>query len=172
MFELIDDKIVIDPAILNIPEFKALWRRDKNRAKHKAYAELSYIYYVTDFKSPYRNFPMTERMERVRDEFCKKALGDDWKPDAKVQEAKEKYELLSVTPSLKYLESVEAQLHKVTNFLNGTVIDEETIKVIVDSVDKFNKVVLGLPKLKEAVQKEVSENSKIRGGGDVGLYEN
>jgi hypothetical protein len=171
MFDIIDNNIVISPAMLNVPEFKALWKRDKNRAKHNAYAELSFIYYVTDFKSPYRNYPAAERLEKVIREFCASRLGEDWKPDAKVHEARMKYEELQVTPSLRYLESVEGQIGKVTNFLNGTQVDEETIKTIVDSIDKFNKIVLGLPKLKDSVEKEISENTKIRGGGNVSMFE-
>ena len=171
MFDILEGDIIIAPALLNITEFKVLYKRDKDRKKRVAFAELSYIYYLIDFKSPYRSYPAEERKDRIAIEYCDKALGDKWKADDKVKDAIRKYEELHVTPSLRYLESVEGQIGKVTNFLNGTLIDEETIKTIVDSIDKFNKIVLGLPKLKEAVQKEVSENSKIRGGGSTNLFE-
>jgi hypothetical protein len=171
MFDIIDETVAISPPMLNVPEFKALWRRDKNRNKKEAYSELCYIYYITDFKSPYRTYPKKEREQRVLTEFCYNVLGEDWKPDEKVIAAKKKYEELQVTPSLRYLESVEGVIAKITQFLDKTNIDEDTLKTIVDSIEKANKITLGLPKLKEAIEKEISENTKIRGGGDTGLFE-
>jgi hypothetical protein len=171
MFDLIEEKIEISPAVLNVPEFKALWKRDKNRGKKHAYSELSYIYYICDFKSPYRNYPDVERRVKVMSEYCVKSLGEDWKPDAKVEEAIRKYEELHVTPSLKYLESVEGVIHKIRQYMDNVIINEDTLKTIVDSTEKANKIILGLPKLKDAVEKEISENSKLRGGGGLSLFE-
>jgi hypothetical protein len=171
MFEVVDYVVQISPSALNIPEFKELWKRDKTKKKDKAHAELSYVYYIADYKSEYRNHPFDERREKIKLDFCDKALGEDWEPDAKVNAAIEKYEQMQITPSLRFLTSVQNQLDKITDFMNGTTIDDESIKVIVDSIDKANKIILALPKLKEAVKKEVSEAEKIRGGGEVGLYE-
>jgi hypothetical protein len=171
MFDLIDNVVSISPAMLNVPEFKALWKRDRNRNKKVAHAELSYIYYITDFKSPYRTYPKVQRKSKVINEYCHKAAGEDWEPDDKVEIALRKYEELQVTPSLRYLDSVEGIIHKITKFLDETTVDEDTLKTIVDSIDKANKIALGLPKLKDAVEKEISENSKIRGGGETSLFE-
>jgi hypothetical protein len=171
MFEVIDYVVKINPSSLNIPEFKEIWKRDKSRSKNTAYAELSYVYYVCDYKSEYRNYPYEDRIDKVFEDHCRNQIGEDWKPDAKVKAAMEKYEQMQVTPSLRFLSSVEKQLDGISNFLNGTIADEETIKTIVDSIDKANKIILQLPKLKEAVKKEVSESTKIRGGGEIGMYE-
>jgi hypothetical protein len=170
MFDIIDGEIDVSPAILNIPEFKVLWKRDKDRYKKLAFAELSYIYYMVDFKSPYRTYSKDERHERIVNDFISKRF-DEWSPDKEVKLAILKYEELHTTPSLRYLEAVEGQLDKITNFLNGTTIDEDVIRTVVDSVDKANKIILGLPKLKEAVQKEIAEKSKIRGGGELSMFE-
>lgn len=170
MFDILDGEITVSTEILNIPEFKSLWKRDKDRNKRLAFAELSYVYYMIDFKSPYRNYPIDERRNKIIEDFISKKY-DEWKPDTEVNLAIKKYEELHTTPSLRYLESVEGQLDKITNFLNGTTIDEEVIRTVVDSIDKANKIILGLPKLKEAVQKEVSEKSKIRGGGEISMFE-
>ena len=171
MFELIDYKVKISPAMLNVPEYKAIWERDKVKGKHKSFAELSYVYYVSDYKSAYINYPEEDRLEVVARDHCYRILGDKWSPDNKVKEAILKYRELQTTPSLRYLQSVEQQLDKIVRFFNGVQIDEDTIKTIVDSTDKANKIILSLPKIREAVKKEMSENSKIRGGGNIGMFE-
>lgn len=171
MFELIDYIVKINPSALNIPEFNDIWKRDKSKSKNVAYAELSYVYYLCDYKSEYRNYSYDERKEKVFNDHCRNQISEDWKPDAKVNAAIEKYEEMQTTPSLRFLSAVESQLDKISDFLNGTAADDDTIKTIVDSIDKANKIILQLPKLKEAVKKEVSEAEKIRGGGDIGMYE-
>lgn len=171
MFELIDYVVKINPSSLNIPEFKEIWKRDKKRNKADAHAELSYVYYMSDFQSEYRNYPYDEREDKVKEDFCKKALGEDWKPDMKVLYAIEKYEKMQITPSLRFLGFVETEIDKMRDFLNSLEMSEDNIKLKIDSMDKITKYITQLPKLKESVKKEVSESTKIRGGGDVGLYE-
>ena len=171
MFELIDHKVKISPEMLNIPEYKDIWDRDKVKGKHKAFSELSYVFYVTDYKSPYKNYPEEERLQKVAADFCFKSLGENWKPDNKVKLAIMKYKELQTTPSLRYLDSVQNLLEKITNYFNGIQIDDDSLKTAVDSSDKANKIILALPKIREAVEKEISENSKIRGGGQVGMFE-
>jgi hypothetical protein len=172
MFEVVDYVVQVSPSSLNIPEFKAIWRRDKNRRKKNAHSELSYVYYMCDYKSEYRNYPEDERAQKVFQDHCLKQLGEKWTPDGNIIEAMNKYIELQVTPSMSYLNSVEGIIHKVKSFLNGVDnIDEDTMKTILDSIDKANKIVLSLPKIKESVEKEVSEKDKIRGGGEIGIYE-
>lgn len=172
MFDLIEHKIVISPSALNIPEFKDLWRRDKKRSKVDAFSELSYVYYMVDFKSEYRNYPESKREDKIKEAFCKATLGEKWKPDQKVINAIRKYSEMQQTASLRYLIAVEGQLDEITNFLNtGEPISDDNIKDRVAAMDKANKILLDLPKLKESVKKDISQTSKIRGGGDIGLYE-
>jgi hypothetical protein len=171
MFELIDYVVKIKASALNIPEFKAIWKRDKGRTKNKAHSELSYVFYMCDYKSEFRNSPENERSEKIIKDFCANALGEDWTPDMKVLEAMKKYEELQMTPSLKFLNFIEEEIYKMREFLNGLGIDEDNIKLKIESMEKISKFILQLPKLKESVRKEVSEKERLTGGGEVGLYE-
>ena len=48
MFELIDNKVVIPPSSLTIPEMKAIWDRDKKKDKTTAFMELCYVFHMSD----------------------------------------------------------------------------------------------------------------------------
>ena len=78
LFDYKDYKVVIHPDSIAIPAFKAVWERDKTKAKHRATQELSYIYFVNDFKSPYAIYPHKDRVAKVMGDFIKES---DWKPD-------------------------------------------------------------------------------------------
>jgi len=174
MFDTIDGKITINASTLNIPEFKGIWKRDKGRAKLDAHAELSYIYYMCDYKSEFRNLPEEEKIKKLTDTFITPRLGDKWKADAKIEEAMKLYRELQETPSLRFLNSVTSTLDKLSEYLGEAEIEDGkdgNITQIMAAIEKGQKIVSGLAKLKESVSKEVSESSRLRGGGEVGKYE-
>ena len=57
--------IVIDPEAKIIPEFKKIITSDKDRKKRNAHRELSYIYFMCDYRSPYSIYPKEERKQRL-----------------------------------------------------------------------------------------------------------
>ena len=81
MFDLIDGQVSISPSSLAIPEFKAIWKRDKTKGKSDAYCELCFIYFMCDYKSEYRNYPAHEKEGNIKKDFVFKRLGEKWKPD-------------------------------------------------------------------------------------------
>ena len=94
--------VTVDPEILIIPEFNKLYKRDKSKNKTLAMCEFAYIYHITDWNSPYRNYTDTdERKDKVRTSFIKE---DNWKEDEVIKEAIKKYEELSKTPLMGLLE--------------------------------------------------------------------
>jgi len=171
MFDVVDGKITVNASALNIPEFKALWKRDKSRSKLDAHAELSYIYYMCDYKSEFKNFPRGVKEDKIRAAFTNKRLGEKWKADEKVHAAMDLYKEMQQTASMRFLNSVENTIDKLADYLDDTEPDEETITAILNTIDKGSKLIPGIPKLKETVSKEVSENSKIRGGGETSRFE-
>jgi hypothetical protein len=176
MFDLVDFKIEIAASALNIPEFKAIWKRDKKRAKTDAYAELCYVFFMCDYKSEYRNYPEKEREQKIIEDFCAAKLTDKWKPDAKVKAAMARYTEMQETPSLRYLKSQEDMIEKITSYMNRVESedfddDDKLLTIVVNNSEKCNKIVAALPKLKESIQKEVAETSSIRGGGEKGYME-
>lgn len=177
-------KVVVDTELKLIPEFKALITRDRTRDKKEALKEFSYIYFYHDHKSPYYIYPEDERRLRVSTDT---GLGKDYKPDEKVQAAVAKYLELSKTPTLKSLTSIREGLLTSSRLIDSlreridaalADPDLEDIDPVVRSVTRMLEIAEKLPKaienistLEEKVRKEESNDTRIKGGGKKGLFE-
>ena len=177
-------KVVVDTELKLIPEFKALITRDRTKDKKEALKEFSYIYFCHDHKSPYYIYPEDERRLRVSTDT---GLGQDYKPDDKVKEAVRKYLELSKTPTLKSLTSIREGLltsSRLIDTLRERIDaaladpDLEDIDPVTPSVTRMLEIAEKLPKaidnistLEEKVRKEESNDTRIKGGGKKGLFE-
>ena len=177
IFDLKDNKIVIRTDVLNIPEFKAIWKRDKNRNKERAFKELGYIYYLLDFNSPYSKYPESLRKKKLIESYMEKG----WKEDKLIQTAKALFVELQTTRSTKLLNSALYASDKLSDYFDNidfTLTDETgrflyTAKDVAKNLGDIGKIVESLTKLEEQVKKEqTTNNTKIKGGGSTGLYEN
>lgn len=171
-FEIIDGRVEIPPSSLTIPELKVLWDRDKTKAKTKAYQELCYVYHMADNNSEYADYSYDVKKATIKEDHIK---DEDWEEDDAVVAAIEKYKLLHETSSMRYLKSQERLIEKVRKRMDAVdedeLEDEKTLEKILASSERANKIVLVLPKLKEAVAKEQVASEKIRGGGEEGMFE-
>jgi len=177
-------KVVVDTELKLIPEFKALLTRDRTKDKKEALKEFSYIYFNYDHKSPYYIYPEEERRLRVSVDT---GLGKTYKPDEKVQAAITKYLALSKTPTLKSLTSIQEGLLTSSRLIDSlreridsalADPDLEDIDPVVRSVTRMLEIAEKLPKaienistLEEKVRKEESDDTRIKGGGKKGLFE-
>jgi hypothetical protein len=167
-----------------IPQFKKIITRDKDRFKRTALAELSFIYYMYDYKSPYMNVSDIDRLIQI-----KKSLKFDatWEPDEDLKEAVEQYNKFQETPSIKALKSTKEALlnaSRVIDIMNEQVAESlhedsrdmvtavEMLEKLLTLAEKLPKTINTIVTLEEKVQKEQHENSKVRGGGKAGIYEN
>lgn len=159
MFDLKNGNIIPDPNKLLIPQFEKLWERDKTKDKSIAMKELAFVYYYTDFKSPYRNIPEDQKDEMIMNDF----MPSGWKIDIHVLAAIEKYKLLTRTPSMDLLESAEQAL----KILGKRVKDEDTsTKDILATMKQLKDTLTSYDSLKEVVEKEML-NTESRTKGQV-----
>lgn len=168
LFNLKDGLVVLNPDVLAVPPFKELYSRDKSKNKESSYKELSFVYFMADFNSPYATYPEDKREQLIKDDFIK---DKKWKPDTLVLDSIKKYVQLSETPTMRLVRSVRSLIDRMSDYLATAEVDEESIKTLQDSVDKIAKTVAGYGKLEEAVKKEMTSGTKIRGGKDIGDYE-
>jgi len=181
-------KVVVDTELKQIPEFKSLIVRDRTSDKKQALKEFSYIYFVYDHKSPYYIYPDDERRVRVSHDLSLVANeGDVYSPDAKVQEAIDKYLELSKTPTIKSLTSIREGLLTSSRLIDSlreridaalADPDLEDIEPVVRSVTRMLEIAEKLPKaidnittLEEKVKKDESNDTRIKGGGKKGMFE-
>lgn len=167
------NKVDIEPRMLLIPEFKAIWERDSSKSKAKAIKEFAYVYFVADYKSEYNIHGIEKELI-----VCKEIMEDEkYKPDALVDAAIAKYEKLQETFSMRYLKSVRDTINSLMKFY-----DELRYKSKSSNVTDYNPVpVMNAMKSIEDVLEKIEKWEKkvfseedamtIRGGGKIGLFE-
>jgi hypothetical protein len=87
LFDIEAGKVVLDPNVLYIPEFKQIWDRDKGKDKNIATAQLAYVTFLCNFssKNPYNSYSDKDKEKKVRDDTTKK------EPDELIKKAIKKY---------------------------------------------------------------------------------
>ena len=172
------DGLEINPHLLVIKEFKKLWTRDRSKNKASAQNELAYIYYWCSAKSPYRKYPNEERTDRIKEDIFDK--NPKWKPDQIVNDACIKYIELTTSIYMELLQDAVGaaqQLRKYFQIVNVEDMDEKgkpiyAAKDIIANMKSIGDAITGLKKLEEEVEKdEAKTDSKIRGGGQKGIFE-
>lgn len=177
LFELTNNQPTITVECLLIPEFKALWDRDKTKDKSKAYNELRFIYFSTDFKSLYLAIDEEDRFEKLVDDFISIK---NWKPDKLILDAINKYKEFQNTPTMRFLEDNQAAMESMGKYFRNIdwkeVNDKGTpiysISQVSTAVKNAGAIIDNIEKLKDKVAKEQSlTNTVNRGGGTGGLME-
>lgn len=167
LFDIEKGRVIMNPTSLWIPEFKKLWNRDKSESKATANAEISYIVFMYDYRSPYRDYADVDRREKVhKDCFPDK---HDWVPDEAVSQAIERFRELQETANSRLLKAAKIAADKLTDYFKN--VDASAATEIVRNLKELGTVVKSLDALEKQVQKEQLEKNNVRGGQDIGLFE-
>lgn len=169
-------QVDIPPEVLQIPEFKAILESDKSETKEVANKEFAYIFYMTDYKSPYMSQPIEQRAKSLKSDFIQDPT---WEPSEAVLKAIEKYKVFQYTPSMRLLEAAEVACDKLTNFyltvdLNqknklGQLLYKHTD--LSKSLKDVGGIVASLQAIREQIKKEIF-TKKTRGqGGEASEFE-
>ena len=169
LFDLQARQVVIAPAALLIPEFKEIWERDSSKDKAIALAELSYVYFVSDYKSVYRSGISEGELHAV---VAKDFLKDEaYEPCPQVRSAMLKYMQLQETPSMRLLEASISTVDKLTTYLKHVDLTERDANDkpvykpsdITNSLKSIGGIVESLHKVRAQVEKEQQQSAKLRG---------
>lgn len=177
IFDIENNKVVLNPQSLSVPEFKLIWERDKNKMKGTATKEISYIVFLCDesVDNPYRAYKDDDR-ERI---LLKDFMDSNWKPDQLVLQGIEKFKELKQTTNSRLLRSAKKAAEKLSEYFDSVDfnVKDNSGRPVFSSRDLASnlKEVAGIVKslnlLEDMVRKEQMEGTNIRGGGDIGLYE-
>jgi hypothetical protein len=151
IFKIRDNKVVIDPLLLLIPEWKEVWDRDTTKDKSVANQELLYIYFMSEQKrglNPYIDYSEDTRSESIIKGHINIAK---WVPDAIVKKAIEKNVELQVkgNASLRFLNSLKRVMQELTIKFEGMDIDERYYKG--KPIYKFSEIIAASAKAKDMV---------------------
>ena len=164
--------LIIAPEALVVQEFHKIWKKDKTKAKEKALKELAYVYHTTDYQSIYRNYHEEVRKKKIKLDI----FGDrEWSPDSDIMLAQNKYASLQTTLSMELLTDVEQGLMTLRSYFRDVSFDDDddgrAAKNFIANAKAMGDVVKGMKSLREEVEKELSDNMQMRGGGRVNRRE-
>lgn len=188
IFDNVSNTLKIDNyAILLIKEFKNLWDVKRNKCetdksgeqRQLAYKELTYIYLMLDFKSPY--FQYTEQDKHIA------ALSDSGLNEAQLKDtlfinAYNKYqELLESDPILGLIKTAHRTLYKMQIFLDNIDFNEDVDetgrplykpKDIIADIGSIGKMRTQLQELEIEYKKNLqANNNKLKGDIEPGFGE-
>lgn len=184
VFDNADNVLRIDEySILLVKEFKNLWDVTRNKCKEdktgklhlKAFKELTYIYLVLDFKSPY--FQYLERDKHTA-ALIDSGLKEEDLKDETFQAAYYKYqELQEADPILSLIKTAYKTLHKMQVHLDN--VDFEDVdaegrplnkpKDVIADIASIAKMRAQLQELEITHKKDLAvSGNKIRGDSELG----
>lgn len=192
---IVDEEITLNPHFLAIQVIYDIWKRDHGqsqrdeylkksiRIKHIARKELSYIWFMEHWKSPYQSY--TDPKKRSEKVISILELPESWKEDNKLKEAREWYakELVDTNSELIGLKSSRKALGAIEEFLDTINLTDSTNRMPngaaifkpKDVASAIKELVIAKKAVKEqeeAVRKAQTTTKRIRGGGEAGMYEN
>ena len=176
LFDLKNGNIVLNPDSLALPGFREIWKKDKTKGKEKATREISYIYFMCDYNSPYAVYPIDKRKEAIIKDYIKE---EDWMETKEIKEAIKRYVDFQETHTMRLMRAAKGASDKLAGYFEAiNFMDKDsngkpihTAKDVAVNLEKVGNIVDSLDKLETKIKKEVKTESRIRGGGEIGMYE-
>lgn len=180
LFDIINGELVINnPNVLAVPEFRVIWERDKDSDKENAVKDLSYVVFLCDesLHNPYRAYKELDREATLKKDF----IGDiNWVPDKELQAAIDKYREATETTISRLLVGAKSAAEKLAEYFHNvdfSLLDAQgkpiySAREVSTNIGSVGNIVKSLNSLEEMVRKEQLETSVVRGGGEIGFFEN
>jgi len=186
-----DNKVIVHPEALFIPEFKKLINR--TRARQRALTEIAYIYHYVAYNSPYAAYSPSKRAAKLGLDLFD---NEKYKPDEDIIAAMGRYDDMQQSPSLNALKSImdaldtsskvidemrksiEAELAEVQ--ISEKEIDKDInikrciahIKNIIELSSNIPDTIERVKKLEDSVKSEQLKNITAKGGHSLNPREN
>ena len=167
LFDIVNGKVIMNPTALWLPQFKKLWDRDKSKYKSKAVNEISYIVFMYGFHSPYSAYNEDDKEKKILQDYFPD--NPNWRPDKDMVLAIEKYKELQDSVALRALKAAKIGLDKAAEYFE--TVSSDRASDILRIAKELGPTVKSLDMLTKQVEKEQLENSSIRGGEGIGLFE-
>ncbi len=160
-----------------IKPFRDIVRRDKDRFKNKALAELGYIYFMADPRSDYMYLTdINERQEAIKKH---EGLPKKWEPDNTVLEGLKIYEELTQTTASLLLNDLRESIEKIRIFLKTIDLDEEDDKgkpkyplnTVVAALKQIPILIQQFSETEKSIIKELSESGRMKANKSKKLTE-
>lgn len=168
MFELSEGTVKISPEYLALPSFKAIYEEDKTKDKSSAFKQLSYVFFLCDYKSPYYSYPEEKKRKAIGADIMK---DENYKPSVKILKACEDYKRLNETSEMRLLQAWESKIDELADFIAEVDIHEKNVATLTKAGIDTEKIITSVQKLRDMVAKQMTQKSHIRGGKSEALFE-
>lgn len=169
MFDIKGNKIVLDTEDLAIPPFKEYYNNAKDKAQ--AIKEIEYIIWLYKWNTPYEAYPEKERDERVR----KDVFGtSEWEASIHVQELARRFVEFQETPGTRLLSasrSAAEGLIEALDIYSKDGMDIDTAIKVTRILKDVGNIVKSLDTATKQAKAEQADAGRVKGGGQLGLYE-
>lgn len=176
-FELDSNQnVVVNPDLYTISIFKKILDRDKSKDKSKAIMDLSFIFWMCDFRSYIAD--ITDLIQREKEVITLVDQSGKYKPDKLVEEAMIQYRK-DLPISLLFLEDVKVAVNELRKYFREVNLQEEDDKgklkhdanKVMANITKTGELLSTLEKHEEKVKKDLDSNNTVQGGKNKGMYE-
>jgi hypothetical protein len=153
LFEFSNDRIIVNPVLSSIKEFKALLSRQNSEDI------FAYIFHIVDYRSPYAMYE-EDRKSRVLEDIPIKV-------DKVVEDAVRKYEELTTTEAVLMLNSAKKAVRTLRNYFEEIDVTQDddpgkASKDLINNIRLLGSVIQGLKELEDEVKKEKQTSKNIR----------
>lgn len=165
IFDIVNEKVVINHACLSIPELKAVY--DKYKDPIPAF---NFLYFMFDPESPYANIQEQEKEDIILHDFP----GDYTLEDEEMIAAIEKLNMLYMTPTRRYYLDNKILLEKLGKFARETQITtgrDGNLSALAMQVKSVGKTIMEFKQLEKFVIQELTEGSGRTRGGKKKAYD-
>ena len=162
------------PEILLIREFSDLWNRDKN--KDLAYRQLTYIWLMHDWGSPYSQY---EVQERHRECLADAGLPQEEFDDEIFRECCRKYkDIQESSKVMRLIKAAQGMVDKLTMYFDGMDLEERDAATgkpifkardVMTEMQLVSKVVEELQTLEILYKKQQEAAPTLKGGAEEGF---
>lgn len=171
-----DGNLIILPESKAVPEVRALVTRDKGsagdhdgRKKMRTIQEMLYIWHMNNIKSPYFNYKESDRHKRLAKDLFE---DEQWKPDQKVLDLQKRYLEFNDSMAKRLLRSVIKKGDEYSTYLDVAPLNDDTVKIVMEVMEKVPKILDAVVRLEEKVNKEESlTDTKTKGNKKVSEFE-
>ena len=168
ILDLKDGKVVFTVECLLIEPFSTIWENDKSKDKLQANDAIRYIWFYTDYESPYFQFPEEDRSKLIIKDIIK---SKDFKVSKEIKEAIIKYKQLTTSPAVEALDAAFAFIDKIHKYFKSVNLEDVDATKITTMFGNMPKIIASLNEAKNAAEREQSSSNKVRGEAKLGIFE-
>ncbi len=169
MFDIKGDRIILNTEDLAIPPFKDHYNNSKDKAH--ALKEIEYVIWLYKWNTPYEAYPEKDRAKQVAKDVFK---DENYTPSEAVNELGKRFIEFQETPNTRLLSAsksaAEGLIEALTQY-SQTVMDIDIAIKVTRILKDVGNIVKSLDVTMKQAKAEQIESGRVKGGGQIGLYE-